>query len=87
MPLVEEYEDAVRSDVADLRHVPVDKHIGGGSITAALFLRRLRRRARAGRTSTSPGRRGRPRDKHEVTEGATGLRRAPAAAATSTTLR
>ena len=39
MPLVEEYEEAVSSQVADLRHVPVDKHIGGGSITAALFLR------------------------------------------------
>jgi len=39
MPLVEDYLPALHSDVADLRHVPSDGKIGGGSITAALFLR------------------------------------------------
>jgi len=39
MPLVEEYTRALDSDVADLRHVAKDNRIGGGSITAALFLR------------------------------------------------
>ncbi len=38
MPLVEDYAGALRSDVADLRHVPVESP-GGGAITAALFLR------------------------------------------------
>ena len=41
MPLVDEYAEAIRSDVAELRHVPLDKKIGGGSITAALFLQRF----------------------------------------------
>jgi len=39
MPLVEDYTPALESAVADLRHVPRDAGIGGGSITAALFLR------------------------------------------------
>lgn len=71
MPLVEDYEEAVRSSVADLRHVPVDRQIGGGSITAALFLRRfVGTRAWAHLDIAGPGRA--PSDKHEVTEGATG---------------
>ncbi|QGQ20066.1 leucyl aminopeptidase family protein [Cellulomonas sp. JZ18] len=71
MPLVDDYEEAVRSSVADLRHVPVDRHIGGGSITAALFLRRfVGARAWAHLDIAGPGRA--PADKHEVTEGATG---------------
>ncbi|WP_136518818.1 leucyl aminopeptidase family protein [Cellulomonas telluris] len=71
MPLVEEYDEAVRSSVADLRHVPVDRHIGGGSITAALFLRRfVGTRPWAHLDIAGPGRA--PADKHEVTEGATG---------------
>ncbi|MBI9115178.1 leucyl aminopeptidase family protein [Sanguibacter sp. YZGR15] len=41
MPLVEDYESALDSSLADLRHVPTDASIGGGSITAALFLRRF----------------------------------------------
>ncbi|MBB2923860.1 M17 family metallopeptidase [Cellulomonas cellasea] len=71
MPLVEDYVPALRSEVADLRHVPSDARTGGGSITAALFLREFvgNRRwahldiAGTGRTAS---------DKHEVTEGATG---------------
>lgn len=39
MPLVDDYVEAVRSDVADVRQVPADPWKGGGSITAALFLR------------------------------------------------
>src|SRR4029079_10906126 len=73
MPLVEEYEEAVRSDVADLRHVPLDKHIGGGSITAALFLRHfVGKRRWAHLDIAGPARAG--SDAHEVTAGATGVR-------------
>ena len=72
MPLVEEYEEAVASQVADLRHVPVDKHIGGGSITAALFLRHfVGNRTWAHLDIAGPARA--TSDKHEVTEGATGF--------------
>src|SRR5690606_31111447 len=38
MPLVEDYLPALRSEIADLRHVPIDPP-GAGAITAALFLR------------------------------------------------
>lgn len=72
MPLVEEYEEAVSSQVADLRHVPADKHIGGGSITAALFLRHfVGKRTWAHLDIAGPARA--TSDKHEVTEGATGF--------------
>lgn len=71
MPLVADYEEAVRSSVADLRHVPEDRRIGGGSITAALFLRRfVGQRAWAHLDIAGPARS--TSDKHEVTEGATG---------------
>lgn len=71
MPLVADYEEAVRSSVADLRHVPEDRKIGGGSITAALFLRRFTgRRTWAHLDIAGPARS--TADKHEVTEGATG---------------
>ena len=71
MPLVADYEEAVRSGVADLRHVPEDRKIGGGSITAALFLRRfVGQRAWAHLDIAGPARS--TSDKHEVTEGATG---------------
>ena len=39
LPLVEDYASALHSDVADASHVPRDRHVGGGAITAALFLR------------------------------------------------
>ncbi|MCC2334447.1 leucyl aminopeptidase family protein [Cellulomonas wangsupingiae] len=72
MPLVADYEEAVRSSVADLRHVPEDRRIGGGSITAALFLRRfVGERSWAHLDIAGPGRS--TSDKHEVTEGATGF--------------
>lgn len=71
MPLVADYEEAVRSGVADLRHVPEDRKIGGGSITAALFLRRfVGQRSWAHLDIAGPARS--TSDKHEVTEGATG---------------
>ncbi|EYR61984.1 leucyl aminopeptidase, partial [Actinotalea ferrariae CF5-4] len=41
MPLVADYRVALRSDVADVRHVPGDHWVGAGSITAALFLERF----------------------------------------------
>ncbi|MCA1782819.1 MAG: leucyl aminopeptidase family protein [Intrasporangiaceae bacterium] len=37
MPLVDEYREALNSDVADLNHIAPG--VGGGAITAALFLR------------------------------------------------
>ncbi|GEL95694.1 leucyl aminopeptidase family protein [Cellulomonas composti] len=72
MPLVAEYEDAVHSDVADLRHVPATTKIGGGSITAALFLRRfVGDRSWAHLDIAGPARS--TADRHEVNEGATGF--------------
>lgn len=72
MPLVDEYEEAVHSDVADLRHVPLDKRIGGGSITAALFLRHfVGSRTWAHLDIAGPARS--TSDRHEVSEGATGF--------------
>ena len=70
MPLVEDYTSALRSDLADLRHVPLEAR-GGGSITAALFLREFTGGlpwvhldiAGPARATAS---------RHEVTEGATG---------------
>ncbi len=70
MPLVEDYLPAVRSTVADLRHVPAQSP-GGGSITAALFLREfVGRRRWAHLDIAGPARSS--KDRHEVTEGATG---------------
>ena len=57
--------------MADLRHVPSDRKIGGGSITAALFLRHfVGARRWAHLDIAGPARA--TADKHEVTEGATG---------------
>ena len=41
LPLVDEYEHALDSDIADVCHISTDPHVGAGSITAALFLRRF----------------------------------------------
>ena len=41
MPLVEEYRPVLDSQVADISHVAQGPSIGGGSITAALFLQRF----------------------------------------------
>ncbi|HEX6194617.1 MAG TPA: leucyl aminopeptidase [Jiangellaceae bacterium] len=40
MPLVDDYRFALESDIADVSHVETSK-VGGGSITAALFLERF----------------------------------------------
>nr|WP_255491878.1 leucyl aminopeptidase family protein [Actinotalea sp. JY-7876] len=72
MPLVEDYRTALDSSVADIRHVPSDPRVGGGSITAALFLQRFaggRRWAHldiAGPARSTAA-------AHEVPEGATGF--------------
>lgn len=72
MPLVTEYRSALRSTVADLRHVPIDPKVGGGSITAALFLREFAGDRRwAHLDIAGPARAGSAA--HEVPEGATGF--------------
>jgi len=62
MPLVDDYAEALHSDIADLAHVD-RKKFGGGSITAALFLEKFvgKRRwvhldiAGSGRSETDSG--------------------------------
>jgi leucyl aminopeptidase len=71
MPLVEEYRSVLDSEVADIRHVPANAKVGGGSITAALFLREfVGRRRWAHLDIAGPARA--DKDEHEVTRGATG---------------
>jgi leucyl aminopeptidase len=72
MPLVEDYRHALDSAVADLCHVSVDKKLGGGAITAALFLREFaggRRWAHLDVAGTARS----EKDDHEITRGATGF--------------
>jgi len=38
MPLIDDYTDALKSDIADLNHNASKGHYGAGSVTAALFL-------------------------------------------------
>lgn len=72
MPLVEEYRGALDSAVADVSHIATDPKVGGGSITAALFLQRF-----AGDVPwahldiAGPGRS--DSDRHEITKGPTGF--------------
>jgi leucyl aminopeptidase len=40
MPLVDDYAEALHSDIADYAHID-RKHFGAGSITAALFLEKF----------------------------------------------
>ncbi|WP_307793821.1 leucyl aminopeptidase family protein [Actinotalea soli] len=72
MPLVEDYLPATASTVADLRHVPSDPTIGGGSITAALFLREFVGRRRWAHLDVAGPARAAAAS-HEVPEGATGF--------------
>jgi len=72
MPLVADYADSLRSDVAELRNVPARPPGGAGSITAALFLQAFVGSVPwahldiAGTVRSSA-------DRHEVVEGATGF--------------
>ena len=72
MPLVDDYRDALTSELAQVRHVARDGFTGAGAITAALFLQRFvgeRRWAHldvAGPARASSA-------AHEVPEGATGF--------------
>nr|WP_241744097.1 leucyl aminopeptidase family protein [Cellulosimicrobium arenosum] len=70
MPLVEDYVPALRSEVADLRHVPAENP-GGGSITAALFLREFVGDVRWAHLDVAGPARA-TADRHEVVQGATG---------------
>ncbi len=72
MPLVADYAPAIRSDVADLRHIPADPSIGGGSITAALFLQEFAGRRRWAHLDIAGVGRA-DKDEHEVAKGATGF--------------
>jgi leucyl aminopeptidase len=71
MPLVDDYLPALDSDVADLRQVPADGRVGGGSITAALFLREFARERRWAHLDIAGTARS-DKDDHEVNKGATG---------------
>ena len=72
MPLVDDYRAALDSDVADLSHISRDRHVGGGSITAALFLREFAGdRPWAHLDIAGPARA--DGDEHEVTKGGTGF--------------
>ncbi len=72
MPLVEDYRSALDSPVADLRNIGQPKlKLGGGSITAALFLREFTGgRPWAHLDIAGPGRSG--SDTDELTKGGTG---------------
>ena len=76
MPLVEDYRPALDSAVADLRHVPVAGPplgaVGGGSITAALFLREFAAGRRWAHLDIAGPARA-DKDEHEVVRGATGF--------------
>jgi leucyl aminopeptidase len=71
MPLVEDYRPALDSEVADLAHISRDRHVNGGAITAALFLREfVGDRPWAHLDIAGPGRSDAEVD--EITKGATG---------------
>jgi leucyl aminopeptidase len=72
MPLVEDYRPAIDSTVADLRQIPSDRAVGGGSITAALFLREFTGGRRWAHLDVAGPARA-DKDEHEVTRGATGF--------------
>jgi leucyl aminopeptidase len=71
LPLVEDYRPALDSPVADLAHVPRDRKVQGGAITAALFLREFTGgRVWAHVDMAGPGKI--DADEHENTKGGTG---------------
>jgi leucyl aminopeptidase len=71
MPLVEDYREALVSEVADLSNISRDPSISGGSITAALFLREFVGARRWVHLDIAGPARA-ERDEHEVTKGGTG---------------
>jgi leucyl aminopeptidase len=72
MPLVDDYRATLDSEVADLRNMPADPKVGGGSIVAALFLREfVGDRRWAHLDIAGPARA--DSDEHEVTKGGTGF--------------
>ncbi|WP_159622845.1 leucyl aminopeptidase family protein [Ruania rhizosphaerae] len=72
MPLVEEYRSALESNVADLSHIATDAKVGGGSITAALFLQHFAGdQPWAHLDIAGPARAA--ANEHEVSQGATGF--------------
>ena len=73
MPLVEDYREALDSDVADLAHVPYEpKDWQAGSIIAALFLREFAGRRRWAHLDIAGPARS-DSDEHEVPKGGTGF--------------
>jgi leucyl aminopeptidase len=71
LPLTEDYRWALDSPVADLAHVPRDRKVSGGAITAALFLREFAGERRwAHIDMAGPGKI--DADEHENTKGGTG---------------
>jgi leucyl aminopeptidase len=73
LPLVEDYRAVLDSPIADLRHVPgKGGAVGGGSITAALFLREFVAGHRWAHLDIAGPARS-DREEHEVTRGATGF--------------
>ena len=46
MPLVDEYSESLRSNIADFKNIAEKPSVGGGSITAALFLEKFVRDSR-----------------------------------------
>jgi leucyl aminopeptidase len=71
LPLTEDYRSALESPVADLAHVPRDRKVQGGAITAALFLREFAGGRRwAHIDMAGPGKI--EADEHENTKGGTG---------------
>jgi leucyl aminopeptidase len=73
MPLVEDYRPVLDSTIADLRHVPgKGGAVGGGSITAALFLREFVGAHRWAHLDIAGPARS-DREEYEITRGATGF--------------
>jgi leucyl aminopeptidase len=73
MPLVEDYRPVLDSSIADLRHVPgKGAAVGGGSITAALFLREFAGAHRWAHLDIAGPARS-DREEYEITRGATGF--------------
>ncbi len=71
MPLVDDYRQALHSDVADVCHIETTR-MGGGSITAALFLQRFAKDVPWAHLDVAGPARA-DSDAHEITKGGTGF--------------